>query len=98
EEFVFVDEMSKNDHDTARRYGRALSGERADFVDNFVRGDRYSMVAAITIDGYIATRVIPGSFNADEFRDYITEQVLPEMNPYPASRSILIMDNCRIHH
>ena len=76
EEFVFVDEMSKNDHDTARRYGRALSGERADFVDNFVRGDRYSMVAALTTDGYISCRVIPGSFNAEEFRDYITEQVV----------------------
>jgi transposase len=75
-EFVFVDEMSKNDHDTARRYGRSLSGERADFIDNFVRGDRYSMVAAITIDGYIATRIVPGSFNAEELRDYITEQVV----------------------
>ncbi|KAJ3500783.1 hypothetical protein NLJ89_g9639 [Agrocybe chaxingu] len=97
-EFVFVDEMSKNDHDTARHYGLALRGQRADFVDNFVRGDRYSMVAAITTEGYMSTRVILGSFNAEEFRDYIIEQVLPEMNPYPANKSILLMDNCRIHH
>jgi len=76
EEFIFVDEMSKNDHDTARRYGRSLSGERADFIDNFVRGDRYSMVAALTTDGYVASHVIPGSFNAEEFRHYITEQVV----------------------
>ena len=27
DEFVFVDEMSKNDHDIARRYGRSLSGQ-----------------------------------------------------------------------
>ena len=58
------------------QYGRSLSGERADFIDNFVRGNRYSMVAAITIDGYIATHIVPGSFNAEEFRDYITEQVV----------------------
>ena len=70
EEFVFVDEMRKNDHDTMR-YGRSLSGEQADFIDNFVHGNRYSMVAAITFDGYIAIRVVPGSFNAEEFRDYI---------------------------
>jgi transposase len=76
EEFVFVDEMSKNDHNTARRYGRSLSGQQADFIDNFVRGERYSLVSAITTDGYIAVRVIPGSFNANEFRDYITEQVV----------------------
>jgi len=75
-EFVFVDEMSKNDHDTARRYGRAMSGERADFIDNFVRGERYSLVAAMTIDGYIATRVVLGAFDAFEFYDYIAEQVV----------------------
>jgi len=23
---------------------------------------------------------------------------LPEMNPYPGPRSILVLDNCRIHH
>jgi len=27
-------------------------------------------------DGYIAVRIIPGSFNADEFQDYIVEQVV----------------------
>ena len=34
------------------------------------------MVAAITTGGYISTRVIPGSFNAAEFCDFITEQVV----------------------
>ena len=76
EEFVFVDEMSKNDHDTSQRYGLAMAGERADFIDNFVRGDRYSMVAAITTGGYVSAHVVLGSFNAEEFRDYITEQVV----------------------
>ena len=76
EEFIFIDEMGKNDHDTARRYGRALRGERADFVDNFVRGDKYSMVAALTVDGYISARVVQGSVDTDEFCDYVTEQVV----------------------
>jgi hypothetical protein len=53
-----------------------MSGERADFIDNFVRGDRYSMVAAITSGGYIATRVVLGSFDAVEFREFISEQVV----------------------
>lgn len=54
DEFIFLDEMSKNNHDIARRYGRSMRGERADFIDNFVRGDRYSLLAAITTDGYVA--------------------------------------------
>jgi transposase len=76
EEFVDVDEMSKSDHDTARRHGLSMSGERADFIENFVQGDRYSMVAAITTDGYIAMRVVLGLFDAVEFPDFITEQVV----------------------
>lgn len=88
-EFIFIDEMSKNDHDTARRYGRARSGERADFVDNFVRGDRYSMVAAITVEGYMSTRVIPGSFDAIEFRDYVVEQIV---NLYSELSTILLIN------
>ena len=50
-EFIFVEETSKNDHDTGRRYGRALVGERAEFTDVFVQGDRYSVAAALTTAG-----------------------------------------------
>ena len=74
-EFIFIDEMSENDHDTARGYGVSLSGECADFIDNFVRGDRYSLVAAITVEGYVAARVVAGSYDAIEFYDFIAEQV-----------------------
>jgi transposase len=36
DEFVTVDESSKNEHDVARRYGRAPVGHSADFVDPFI--------------------------------------------------------------
>jgi len=114
-EFIFVDETSKNDHDTAHRWGLAVIGERAEFVDVFVRGDRYSLAAALTKDGYIAARAVPGSFDSFEFFDFIAEEVvssqcylgaftvvdgqqLPQMKPFPDDRSVLILDNCRIHH
>ena len=75
-EFVVVDETSKNDHSTARHYGYALSGERAELVDVFVRGDRYSLVAAMTVSGYIAAHAVPGSFDAMSFYDFIAEEVV----------------------
>lgn len=37
-EFVTVDESSKNNHTTARRYRRAPIGQRADFDNVFIRG------------------------------------------------------------
>jgi hypothetical protein len=42
-QFICLDETSKNERTYARRYGRALSGERAELKDVFVRGDRYSL-------------------------------------------------------
>ena len=44
--FVCLDETSKNELTYARCYGRAYSGECAELKDVFVRGDRYSLVAA----------------------------------------------------
>ncbi|KAG1777539.1 hypothetical protein EV702DRAFT_929109, partial [Suillus placidus] len=55
-EFVFVDEVSKNEITWARQYGRAMAGQCAALTD------------------------------------------LPYMNPFPAERSVLVLDNCRIHH
>jgi hypothetical protein len=38
-----------------------------------------------------------GAFNGDTFLKFITN-LLDEMNPYPAPRSVLVMDNCSIRH
>jgi len=75
-QFVCVDETSKNELTYARKYGRAYSGERAELKDVFVCGDRYSMVAALTVDGYIASHIVPGSFDSIDFIDFIQEQVV----------------------
>ena len=63
-EFIFVDETSKNELIYACHYGRAMSGSHALLWDMFVWGDRYSLAAAITTGGYIATTVIPGSLDS----------------------------------
>jgi len=93
DEFVFADEISKNDHSTARTFGRALVGERAHFSDVFVRGDRYSLVAAISKKGYIAAEVVQGSFDSYDFFDFIAEQVVSILDNVPY-HSMLISDPC----
>jgi transposase len=75
-QFVCLDETSKNELTYARRYGRAYSGEYAELKDVFVRGDRYSLVAALTIDGYIAAHAVPGSFDSIDFLEFVQEQVV----------------------
>ncbi len=73
---VVVDETSKDDRTLARLYGRAPSGQQAVIHANFVRGERYSMVAAMGVDGYIATRVVEGSVDGGEFFDFIINEVV----------------------
>ncbi|KAJ7609235.1 hypothetical protein DFH06DRAFT_1017370 [Mycena polygramma] len=70
----------------------------ADFDDYFVRGVRYTLVAAMGIDGYIAQRVVEGSLDTFDFFNFIVEDVVPEMGVFPDEKSVLVMDNCRIHH
>lgn len=73
---VMVDETSKNELSLVRRFGRALVGARAEIADVFVRGDRYSLAAAMSKDGYIATKVVPGSFDSLDFFEFISEDVV----------------------
>jgi transposase len=73
---VVVDETSKDDRTLARLYGRAPSGQDAVMSAHFVRGERYSMVAAMGIEGYLATRVVEGSVDGDEFFDFIVNEVV----------------------
>ncbi|KAJ4492104.1 hypothetical protein C8J55DRAFT_540620 [Lentinula edodes] len=47
--------------------------------------------------GYEACRVVPGSVDGEEFFNFILDDVLPKMNPFPRDRSIIILDNCAIH-
>ena len=50
--------------------------EPAFLTDIFARGDHYSLIAAITTDGYIAAHAVPGSFDVFEFYDFIVENVV----------------------
>ncbi|KAF8227803.1 hypothetical protein L208DRAFT_1294906, partial [Tricholoma matsutake] len=70
----------------------------ADLVDPFIHGEQYSLVAAMSITGYLATHIVPGSLNSFTFFNFIVDNMLPQMNPYPDNHSVLIMDNCQIHH
>ena len=75
-QLVFVDETSKDDRTIYRHYGRAPAGQRATIHANFVHGDRYSMVAALSLDGYKALRVVPGSVDGAEFFDFIIHDLV----------------------
>ncbi|KAF7350719.1 Transposase domain-containing protein [Mycena sanguinolenta] len=91
--------LPKDDRTYARLWGRAPVGQRAEAYQPFVRKRRFTGIAALALDvGIIASRVIEGSSDRDTFIDFLRNDLLPEMNPYPAPRSVILLDNARIHH
>ena len=76
--FIAIDESSKDERTLARHYGRSPNGQRAELSNPFVHGERYSLLAAMSTQGYIATRIVPGSVNAFEFFEFIVEDVVSE--------------------
>jgi hypothetical protein len=73
---VFIDETSKDKRTVYRHYGRSIIGNCATINANFVWGERYSMVAALSLDGYEAVHVVPGSVDGEGFLDFIINDVV----------------------
>lgn len=68
-----------------------------DNVRLYIYITRYSLLPAITTNGFIYSHIKVGSYNGDEFLEWL-RGLLVVMNPYPAPQSVLVLDNCRIHH
>jgi transposase len=98
DQFMFVDEAAHNQHTSGRRKGWAFVGKRCFQCRFFVHGQRFSILPILTIDGIITHNIIPGSITADRFVQFLQELVIPLTNPYPSPQSVLILDNCHIHH
>lgn len=96
--FVFVDETGSDARDMLRQYGYAIRGERTQVHRFLIRGRRVSSIAAISSSGLIDVHYSFDTNTGESFFDFIRGSVIPNMQPYPNPNSILIMDNCSIHH
>lgn len=96
--FVWVDETGSDKRDLYRKYGYAFRGERAEVHRLVIRGKRVSSIAAISSTGVVDVHMTTESVNGDTFFDFVRGSLIPNMLPYPNPKSIIIMDNCSIHH
>jgi transposase len=76
DQLVFLDESSKDGRTLVRKYGCAPSGEVPVERVIFDRGLRYSILPALTLDGYMAVRVVEGSIDGSEFYDFVLNDVV----------------------
>jgi transposase len=116
--FVWLDESSIDDSTNHRHNGWALTGLACVSREMFLRGHRYSILPALTVDGIVALDIVEGSINKDLFITFLKEQIVsvlviqvhvhwqiltysiqvPILQPYPGERSVVVLDNCAIHH
>ncbi|KAF8289104.1 hypothetical protein DL93DRAFT_2069241 [Clavulina sp. PMI_390] len=57
----------------------------------------YSILPAISLDGILHIQIVKGSFDGPTFCSFV-ERLLRCMNPFPGRNSVLVVDNCSIHH
>jgi DDE superfamily endonuclease len=81
-----------------RKYGWAPLGVAPYVYQSIKRTERWSLLPVYTSDGFFSWEIIQGSYTTESFNAFVENKVLPYCNPYPGPRSILVMDNAKIHH
>lgn len=76
EMIVTADESSKDNCTLYQCFGRSPTGTPAEASAQFVHGDQYSLISAMSVDGYISAQVVEGSVDAAEFFDFIVSEVV----------------------
>ncbi|KAE8973920.1 hypothetical protein PR003_g27247 [Phytophthora rubi] len=97
EQLVFIDETAKDGRHAYRRYGWSRRNTKAVVKLPFRRGKRLSIMEALDVNVFFGWDWTEGTFTRGQFHDAFVKCVVPHLNPWPLPRSIVIMDNAKIH-
>ena len=97
DQLIFADESAANERASNRKFGWAPKGITPHEYRLFKRSERWSILPAYTVDGFITWEILQGSFTMELFEEFIKFKVLPRCNSYPAERSVIVMNNAPIH-
>lgn len=76
DQLIFLDESSKDERTLSRQYGYSLKNTRAIQKVVFLRGTRYTILPALSLDGILALDIMVGSCNKERFCNFILTQVV----------------------
>ena len=99
EQFV-LDESGCGKRDHIRKFGYALRGEHPVFHRFLHRGQRISIITALSTDGIVANEITKGTVNDEAFLEFVHGSLILNMLPFDGENPcfIVVMDNCSIHH
>lgn len=98
--FVWIDETGCDQRNGVRKHGYSIRGIPPCDYRLLIRGTRYSAIPVMSMQGIHDVQVVEGTVNGDRFKHFIEHTVLPILNPFDGCNplSVVIMDNCSIHH
>jgi len=97
DQLIFLDESAAHERTGDWKYGWGPLGGEVGVERSIKRSKRWSVLPAMTVNGYIEYIKWQGSINAPIFEWFLEEKVLPLTTPYPGRYSVLVLDNARIH-
>ena len=64
------------------------------------RGECISAIAMMSTEGILDVKISQGTTNGSDFYDFVEKPLLLHLRPFDgtSSHSVVIMDNCSIHH
>jgi hypothetical protein len=84
----------------AKPFSAVDDGKYCLFTDSFSSNfydHRFSVLPGLSLnDGIIHCDIVEGAFDSQLFYTFIG-RLLDQMEPFPAPKSVIVMDNCRIH-
>jgi transposase len=97
DQIVALDESACNERTGDRKYGCSPVGERTTLTYSFKRSERWSVLPAVTINGYFNFLIFQGAITSEIMEDFLQFQVLPFCNPHPAPNSVIVLDNASVY-
>jgi hypothetical protein len=76
EQLIFIDESSKDERTLTRLYGYSSVNTRAEKSVVFIRGKRYTILPALSLEGFIAVDIMEGSCDKERFQTFILTQLV----------------------
>ena len=75
-QLIFLNESAKDDRSLTRLYGYSPCHTRAHKKVVFVRGKRYTILPALTLDGFVAIDIFEGACDKKRFIDFVLNQLV----------------------
>lgn len=76
-----------------RAMARSLEGRRAFSYRKSYKGQKHTVIGAISIDGLVCIKTIKDSMNGEDFKTFVREDLCPKLS----HGKVVVMDNLKIH-